>query len=259
MNGNYGWFLPVQASDFAPAIDRGIHIIHWAMGVIFVLWSVFFVYLLVRYRARDGHKPDRSHLPLSVSLAPDIAVLAFEVLLVVVYAVPNWNRMKRVPPPAEGSLQVEVRAEQFNWSVRYPGLDGKFGKTQPGAVDFTNPFGIDEADPAGADDVVAVNELRFPVNERVLVRLTSKDVIHSFFIPEFRVKQDAVPGLAVPVWFTPTLEGDFELACAQLCGVGHAIMRADVKVTDRAAFDQWLAAKKSATLAAAPKAAVEQW
>lgn len=257
--GNYSWLLPVQASDFAPAIDRGLWIIHAAMAVIFVLWSIFFVYLLVRYRQRDGIKAERDHLPIAVSLAPDIAVLAFEVLLVVIYAVPSWRKMKVDVPPAEGSYLVEVAAEQFNWSVRYPGLDGKFGAAKSALVDFTNPFGIDPEDAAGKDDVVTVNELRFPLNERVLVRLTSKDVIHSFFIPEFRVKQDAVPGLAIPVWFTPTLAGDFEITCAQLCGVGHAIMRADVKVQSRAELDVWLKGKKEATLAAAPKAAVETW
>lgn len=257
--GNYSWLLPIQASDFAPAIDQGLWIIHIAMGLIFVVWSIFFVYLLVRYRQRDGHKAERDHLPLAVSLAPDIAVLLFEVLLVVIYAVPSWRKMKVEVPPAEGSFQVEVAAEQFNWNIRYPGPDGKFGAGKPEFVDFTNPFGIDPSDAAGKDDVVGVNELRFPLNERVLIRLTSKDVIHSFFIPEFRVKQDAVPGLAMPVWFTPTRAGDYEITCAQLCGVGHAIMRADVKVQTRAELDEWLKSKKTATLAAAPKAAVEQW
>lgn len=259
MSGNYTWLLPVQASDYAPAIDRGLWIIHAAMGLIFVLWGIFFVYLLVRYRERPGHKAQRDHLPLAASLAPDMAVLLFEILLVVVYAVPAWRDMKVKVPPAEGSYQVEVVAEQFNWSIRYPGADGKFGAAKASFVDFTNPFGIDPADAAGQDDVVAVNELRFPLDERVLVRLTSKDVIHSFFIPEFRVKQDAVPGLAIPVWFTPTRAGDYELACAQLCGVGHAIMRADVKVQPRAELEDWLKAKKTTALAAAPKPAVEQW
>lgn len=259
MIGNYGWLLPIQASDFAADVDRGIIIIHWAMGLIFAAWSVFFVYLLVRYRQRDGHKADRSHLSVSVSMAPDIAVLVFEILLVAVYAVPSWSRMKITVPPAEGSLQVEIMAEQFNWNIRYPGADGKFGRSEASRVDFTNPFGIDAADAAGTDDVVAVNDLRFPVDERVLARLTSKDVIHSFFIPEFRVKQDAVPGLAVPVWFTPTRIGGYEITCAQLCGVGHAIMRADVKVTSRADFDAWLSAKKTQSVAAVAKPAVEQW
>ncbi|MBI3299794.1 MAG: cytochrome c oxidase subunit II [Elusimicrobia bacterium] len=257
---NYGWFLPVQASDFAADIDRGLIIIHWAMALIFVLWGIFFVYLLVRYRHRDGHKVERSHMSLAVSMTPDVAVLGFEILLIAVYAVPSWSRMKITVPPAEGAVQVELMAEQFNWSARYPGKDGKFGRTAPDQVDFTNPFGIVAEDPAGADDVVAVNEMRFPVDETVLVKLTSKDVIHSFFIPEFRVKQDAVPGMALPVWFKPNRVGEYELTCAQLCGVGHAIMRADVKVEDRASFDAWLASKKAAEHAdAATPAAVEQW
>ena len=260
MSGNYGWGLPIQASSFAAEIDRGLWIIHIAMALIFVLWGVFFIYLLVRYRQRDGHKAERDHLPLAVSLAPDMAVLAFEILLVVIYAVPSWRKMKIDVPPAEGSYGVEVVAEQFNWSIRYPGVDGKFGATKRELIDFTNPLGIDPEDAAGKDDVVSVNDLRFPLDERVLVRLTSKDVIHSFFIPEFRVKQDAMPGLAMPVWFTPTRAGDYEITCAQLCGVGHAIMRADVKVMPRAELDEWLKSKKTATLAAtAAKPAVEVW
>ena len=259
MNGNYGWGLPVQASDFAAPIDSGIWIIHWAMAVIFVLWSIFFVYLLVRYRQRDGHKAEREHMGLAASMAPDIIVLAFEILLVIVYAVPSWSRMKQQVPDEKGATAIEVVAEQFNWNIRYPGADGKFGRTAPEFMDFTNPLGIDPADKAGSDDVVSVNDLRLPLNERVLIRLMSKDVIHSFFIPEFRVKQDAVPGLRVPVWFTPTRAGDYEITCAQLCGVGHAIMRADVKVLDRAGFDAWLAGKKAVAQAEAPKAAVETW
>jgi len=152
---------------------------------------------------------------------------------------------------------ADVVAEQFNWSIRYPGPDKKFGRTDPKLVDFTNPFGIDAADEAGKDDVFSVNDLRFPVDRKVRVRLTSKDVIHSFFIPSFRVKQDAVPGMAIPVWFQPTLVGDYEITCAQLCGVGHAAMRADVKVLPQEDFDSWLAGLAPKKEAAAQ--VLEEW
>lgn len=257
MTGNYGWLLPVQASTFAADIDRGIWILHIAMIFIFVAWSIIFAYLLIRYRARTGGKVDRSEISLKASIAPDIAVLTFEILLVIFYAVPNWSRIKmNFPKPAE-ALNIEIVAEQFSWNIRYPGPDGTFGRTSISLVDFANPLGIDPADPAGADDIVTVNEMRLPNNKPVLAKLSSKDVIHSFFIPAFRIKQDATPGLAVPIWFTPTREGHYEITCAQLCGVGHAMMRADVFVQRPEEFDKWLAAQKSAVVAKAEKS--EEW
>lgn len=258
MNGNYGVGLPIQAADAAVQVDRGIIIIHWAMAAIFVLWSIFFVYLLVKYRRRAGVPAHREHMGLFWSLLPDGIVLAFELLLVFVYAIPGWSRLKMTPPPAEQSNLVEVVAEQFNWNVRYPGPDGKFGRTEAKLIDFTNPLGIDPADPTGKDDYVSVNHLHLPTGKPTLIRLSSKDVIHSFFIPEFRVKQDAVPGMRVPVWFTPTQEGRFEITCAQLCGVGHAIMRGEVTVHSPEAFGEWLA-KASAPPLEAKATAVEQW
>lgn len=237
----YGWLLPVQASSYAAKIDMGLWIIHAAMILIFVLWSVFFAYLLFAYRKRDGHKAERVHISHKASLAPDAAILAFELILVAVYAIPTWGDIKMRSPDEKDATVVEIVAEQFNWNVRYPGPDGKFGKTAAKYVDFSNPLGIDPEDPDGKDDIVTVNDMHFPVGKPVLARLSSKDVIHSFFIPSFRIKQDATPGLVIPVWFEPTLEGDYEVTCAQLCGVGHAIMRADVKVESQPAFDAWLA------------------
>jgi cytochrome c oxidase subunit 2 len=238
---NYSWLLPVQASSFAAKIDFGLWVIHAAMILIFVLWAIFFGYLLIAYREREGHKAERVHIPHWKSLAPDAAVLFFELVLVALYAIPTWSSVKMSVPDEKDSTVVEIVGEQFNWNVRYPGVDGKFGKTRPDLVDFANPLGIDPSDPAGADDIVTVNDMHFPVGKPVLARLSSKDVIHSFFIPSFRIKQDATPGLVIPMWFEPTLEGDYEVTCAQLCGVGHAIMRADVKVESQADFDKWLA------------------
>lgn len=259
MSGNYGLFLPVQASSFAAEIDRGIWILQAAMIFIFAAWGVFFAYLLIRYRAREGRAADRSEVSLKASIAPDIAVLTFEVLLVVFYAVPTWSKIKMGVPEDPGAVKIEIVAEQFNWNIRYPGPDGVFGRKDAALVDFANPLGLDPADQAGLDDVVLVNELRLPVGKTIVARLTSKDVIHSFFIPAFRIKQDAAPGMIVPVWFQPTLTGHFEITCAQLCGVGHAMMRADVVVQEPGDFTAWLAAQKPAVLAKVKPAASEEW
>ena len=141
-------------------------------------------------------------------------------------------------PSASEALVVQVTGEQFAWNIHYPGPDGKFGRTDLKLLDLqSNPLGLDRDDPAAKDDVTTLNQMHLPANKPVIVRLRSKDVIHSFGVPEFRVKQDAIPGLTIPIWFIPNVttaemraktgnaEFQYEIACAQLCGLGHARMR----------------------------------
>ena len=241
---NYGWGLPIAASTFAKEIDSGIYLIHGVMFAIFILWSIFFVYLLIRYRKRQGVSAEHKEEGTLQSMIPDFIVLAIEIVLIVFYAIPNWSRIKITPPPAEKSNVIDIVAEQFAWNVHYPGADGKFGRTDPALVNAQNPIGLDPNDPVGKDDVVAINELHIPLGKPTVVYLTSKDVIHSFFIPEFRIKQDAMPGMRVPVWFEPTLTGKFELVCAQLCGLAHSMMRGDVYVHAPEEFEKWLSEQK---------------
>ena len=138
-------------------------------------------------------------------------------------------------PPESEALVVQVTGEQFAWNVHYAGPDGVFGRTDIKLLDLqSNPLGLDRSDPAAKDDVTTLNQLYLPVNKPIIVRLRSKDVIHSFGVPEFRVKQDAIPGLTIPIWFVPTVttaemrtrtgnaEFQYQIACAQLCGLGHA-------------------------------------
>ncbi len=245
-SGNYGWGLPVQASTFAPTIDLGIYIIHCAMFVIFILWSSFFTYLLIRYRKREGVKAEHRHGGVLKSLLPDAIILAFEVGLVVLYAIPTWSKIKMTSPAPEDSQVVEVTGEQFSWSIHYPGPDGKFGRRDPKLINFTNVLGLDPTDLTAKDDIVTVNEMHIPLGKPTAIALTSKDVIHSFFVPEFRIKQDAVPGMKISVWFEPTKEGKFEIACAQLCGFGHSLMHADLYVHSSEQYEQWLSAQAPA-------------
>jgi len=237
---NYGWGLPVQASTFAPNIDFGIWVIHVAMFAIFILWSIFFVYLLIRYRRKPGVAADHGEGHPLKSLIPDFFVLAFEIALIAFYAIPGWSRIKMTTPPAQEANVVEMVAEQFAWDFQYPGADGKFGRRDAKFMDSANPLGLDPQDSAGRDDVVSINELHVPLGKPTVIYMTSKDVIHSFFIPEFRVKQDAVPGMRIPVWFEPTKAGTYELACAQLCGVDHSMMRGDVVVQTPKEYEAWL-------------------
>jgi cytochrome c oxidase subunit 2 len=137
---------------------------------------------------------------------------------------------------------VHVVAEQFAWNVHYPGPDGVFGAREIALVDpVTNPLGLKTDDPAARDDIVTMNELHLPVDRPAIVHLTSKDVIHSFALPVMRVKQDVIPGLSIPVWFVPTQTGEYEIACAQLCGIGHYRMRGYLTIHTAEEYAAWLA------------------
>ena len=256
MKGNYGWGLPVAASTYAKDIDFGIRLIHFAMFAIFILWGIFFTYLLIKYRRRDGvpARRDEKHGTFK-SLIPDLLVMIGEIVLIVFYAIPVWSRIKIEFPEAAKANQVDIIAEQFAWNAHYPGPDGKFGRRSIDLIHFSNPIGLDREDPAAADDIVTANELHMPLGKPTLIRLSSKDVIHSFFVPEFRVKQDALPGMVIPVWVEPTITGQFEISCAQLCGFAHSLMRGDVFVQTPEEFEAWA---KAQTAAPAPKAA-ESW
>jgi cytochrome c oxidase subunit 2 len=174
-------------------------------------------------------------------------------VLLFAFSIPLWAaRVDHVPPETE-ALVVHLTAEQFAWNVRYPGPDGKFGKTDIKLIDTQiNPLGIDREDAAAKDDVTTLNQLYLPANRPVIIKLRSKDVIHSFGVPEFRVKQDAIPGLTIPVWFIPNVTTEemrarkgnpnfqYEIACAQLCGLGHYRMRGFVTVLAPEAFQKWM-------------------
>lgn len=257
MSSKFNWGLPAAASSYAGQIDLGIGIIHWAMLLIFILWGVFFTYLLIRYRRREGVAAQRESEHGLWGLAPDVVVMLFEIGLIAFYAVPVWSRIKMTFPREESAVRVDVIAEQFAWNVHYPGADGKFGRRDVEFVTFGNPIGLDREDPAAADDVVVANELRLPLGKPALINLSSKDVVHSFFVPEFRIKQDAVPGMVIPVWIEPTLAGTYDLSCAQLCGFAHSLMRGDAIVESPEKFEQWLKGRASPAQAATPHHAKE--
>lgn len=240
MTMGFNWGLPEQASAEALVIDQGISIIHWAMVIMFILWGGYFAYCLIAYRQRPGQRaiyPEPSH---TTTMVPEILVIIFEVILLAAYALPKWTEMKFTPPKESESTVVRIVAEQFAWNVHYPGDDGKFGKTDPARINMNNPVGLDREDPAAADDIILANEMYVPLGRKVLMYLSSKDVIHDFFVPEFRVKQDIVPGLRIPLWFEPTKLGQYEFVCAQLCGIAHYAMRGDFYVMQPDAYAAWL-------------------
>jgi len=233
--------MPVQASAHAAEIDHMTVLVHWLMLLLFVGWGAFFAFVLVRFR--KGANPVASYTGAKGKLSKglEIGIAIIEVVLLVFYAIPAWATRVRDFPADSEAVVVRVTGEQFAWNVHYPGNDGRFGRRDIKLVGADNPIGLDRTDPDAKDDITTTNQLNFPVDRPVLVHLSSKDVIHSFGLVEMRVKQDAIPGMDIPVWFVPNRIGDYELACSQLCGLGHYRMRGFVSVKTDADFKTWLA------------------
>jgi cytochrome c oxidase subunit 2 len=233
--------LPVQASTHAAEIDNMISIVHWLMLVLFVGWGIYFAYVLVRFR--KGANPKASYIGAKgkISKSLEVGIVIAEIVLLLFYAIPAWAKRVSQFPAENEAVVVHVVAAQFAWNIHYPGLDGKFGRTRPELVSTDNPLGLDKTDPDGKDDITEINTFHLPVDRPVLIHLSSQDVIHSFAIYEMRVKQDAVPGLSIPVWFIPNRIGEYEIACSQLCGLGHFRMRGAVTIQSDADYQKWMA------------------
>ncbi len=213
----------------------------------------FFLYAIVRFRKSRNPVADYRGVTSHRSTYFEVAVAVIEAVLLIGFAIPLWASRVEALPPENEALVVQVTGEQFAWNVHYPGADRVFGRTDIKLLDLqSNPLGLDRSDPAAKDDITTVNQLYLPVGRPIIVRLRSKDVIHSFGVPEFRVKQDAIPGLTIPIWFIPTIttadmrtqlgnpEFQYEIACAQLCGLGHARMRGFVTVQSAEEFQKWM-------------------
>jgi cytochrome c oxidase subunit 2 len=231
--------MPVQASQHAADIDQMTILVHWLMLVLFIGWGAFFIFVLFRFR--KGANPRASYTGAKGKLAKstEVGVAIIEIVLLVGYAIPAWaTRVKAFPSESE-ALVVRIVGEQFAWNIHYPGPDGRFGRTDISKVTADNPLGLDRTDPAAKDDVTTINQLYLQINRPVLVYLSSKDVIHSFGLIEMRVKQDAIPGMTMPVWFVPNRLGEYEISCSQLCGLGHFRMRGFITVQNEADFRKW--------------------
>jgi cytochrome c oxidase subunit II len=232
--------LPVAAAAHAGDVDQIMVLVHWLMLVLFIGWSLFFVYVLVRFR-RGAHKAATYHgLRGRWSTWVEGGVLVAEIVLLAFFSIPVWSSRVDALPAESGSTVVRVVAQQFAWNAHYPGPDGRFGRTDIRLVDPDNPLGLDRDDAAAKDDITTINQLNLPVGKPVIVYLSSKDVIHSFGLNEMRVKQDATPGIVQPVWFTPTRVGQWDIACSQLCGLGHFRMKGVYKIQSQADYEAWL-------------------
>ena len=232
--------LPVQASTHAAELDQMTALVHWLMLVLFVGWGAFFLFVLVRFRRGANPTANYAGAKGKFAKSTEVLVAIIEIVLLVGYAIPAWATRVRQLPSENDAVIVRVVAEQFAWNVQYPGRDGKFGRAEAKRVSAENPLGLDRTDPNGKDDIATINQLNLPVDRPVLVHLSSKDAIHSFGLNEMRIKQDAIPGMEIPVWFIPNRQGDYEISCSQLCGLGHYRMRGFVKVQSQTDFEAWM-------------------
>jgi cytochrome c oxidase subunit 2 len=209
-------YFPHDISTFGPQIDWLFELIFWIVMVVWIAVMIAMVIFMIRYRTRPGRKAEyiegntRLEIVWTTATAVILVILAF-------MSRSTWADIKENGPP--GQVFYQVNAKQFNWEITYPGPDGKFGTKEAFMVE---------------------NEMHVPVNKVVRVDLTSKDVIHSFFVPNLRLKQDAVPGRLIHVWFEATETGQYEIPCAELCGFGHSGMKGNLTVESQADFDKWL-------------------
>jgi cytochrome c oxidase subunit 2 len=241
------WWLPTGASSAAAGIDHHFATTYLLMGIVFVAAQVALGFLVWKYRAGGSAKPAQyvhgnNRLEVIWTVLTLVLFVGLNLMSSSIWA------SERFDPAEPGAVRVEVTGMQFAWYFRYPGPDGKFGATKPELIDPSTggegAVGLDTTDPASKDDIVT-GTMYVPVNRQVEVILKAQDVIHSFFVPSMRFKQDAVPGLAIHMHFTPITIGDYEIACAELCGLGHYKMHGMLKVVSQEEYDQWLKAREA--------------
>ena len=231
------WYFTPLASNWS-TIDDTIAVTFWVTGIVFVVVNLFMAIAVIRYRyranARALYEPENKKLEwwlLAITTVGVAAMLAPGLFV--------WANFVEVPKDA---TVVEAVGQQWHWSYRLPGKDGKLGTVDNKLVSDTNPFGMVPDDVNGKDDVLIANpELHLPIGKPIKMLLRSKDVLHNFSIAQIRVKMDLVPGLVTYVWFTPTRTGDFDLLCEELCGIAHFAMRGRVVVDEEPAYQAWLA------------------
>jgi cytochrome c oxidase subunit 2 len=245
------WWLTPIASNWQQ-MDDALLLTFVITGVAFVVINLFIAYALVTFRHQEGVRAAAEHgsskLEWSLVIATSIGIIAMLAPGLSVYA-------KLITPPAD-AMVFEVLGQQWQWHYRLPGKDGKLGSTDVRFIGNVNRFGLNPNDPSGQDDLlVEGQEIHVPVHRPVRVMLRAQDVLHDFYVPQFRTRMNMVPGMVTSFWFTPNAAGRYEVMCAQLCGIGHFNMRSYVVVDEPADYARWLAAQPTfaATLAAPPE------
>ena len=234
------WWTPV-ASNWGN-IDDTIILSFWVTGAVFVAVCLFMAYCVWAYRYRPDrkaeYKPEDKKLEFRLTWLTALGVAALLAPGLVV-----WNKFITVP---ENAMKIEVVAYQWGWNYRLPGADGVLGKTSVGLISDENPYGLDISDPNSKDDIIVMDsDLHLEINQPVKVELRSLDVLHNFYVPQFRAKMDMLPGIITYYWFTPEKKGDYEVLCAEYCGTGHYAMRGRVLVDEEKDYSNWLAKQVS--------------
>ncbi len=241
------YWAPPNVTKSGEKIDTILNFIFWLTLAVFIATQIVYIYYLIRYRRKPGVKAQYSHGNNFLEIIwTTIPVAIF--LGLAIYSNRVWFEIHSNPPA--DAIQINVSSYQFGWDFRYPGADGKLGEVDVKEISLENKFGVKKDDPAGKDDFTAT-ELVIPYGRAVQIILNSRDVIHSFYVPAFRLYQDAVPGRTISwVWFEVTRPINLELACSQLCGTGHYNMKAPIRVVSQEEYDKWYADKVKAAAAA---------
>ena len=246
--------VPELASDRG-YLDSLYYVILGITGAAYILYQLALGYVIYRYRG-DRPGAESSYWNESHKLELTWTIGTAAILIPIVFTgLIYWDRVRG--PAPEDAVTVMAVGAQFQWDFHYPGADGEFGRFDPTLYAIDNQIGLDETDPAAADDWVLTNQLVIPVDRPARILMRSKDVQHAIFLPNFRVKQDLVPGMTTEVWFTPVKTGSYEVACAELCGLGHYRMRAFLEVMEEADYQQWLNDNAPAAVADAAEPAAD--
>ncbi len=230
------WWWTDIASNWG-AMDDTINLTFWIGGGVFILVCLFMVYCTFKFSYKEGrkveYKPEDNKLEKILTVATTLGVAALLAPGLIV-----WNEFINTP---KNALNIEVMAWQWGWQYRLPGEDGKLGTAQVVKISDENPFGINLDDPNGKDDIlIQSDELHLKTNRPVQILLRSVDVLHNFYVPQFRAKMDAIPGIISYYWFEPNKLGEYEVLCAEYCGLGHYGMRAKVVVENEQNYENWL-------------------
>ena len=231
------WWWTEVASNWG-GMDDTILLTFWITGVVFVAICFFMAYCVWKFRyqknRRSDYNPENKKLEFHLTWLTAVGVAALLAPGLIV-----WNDYVTVP---KNAIKIEVLAYQWDWKYRLPGEDGILGKTDINLVNDENPFGLIQGDKNGMDDLlVDDNELHLQINKPVKFELRSLDVLHNFYVPQFRGKMDIVPGMITYYWIEATRTGDFEILCAEYCGTGHYAMRGRVFVDEKNDYDNWMA------------------
>ena len=241
------WQTPIASNWHY--IDNTIDLTFWITGIVFFAIVLFTAYCVFRFRHKEGsqalYEPENNKLELWLTVVTAVGVAAL--LAPGLYV---WGQFVSVPREA---TEIEVVGRQWLWNFRLPGNDGRLGTSEARFVTDDNPLGVSPYDPKGADDIIIDDsEIHLPIGKPVKVVLRSIDVVHDFYVPEFRAKMDMVPGMVTYFWFTPTRTGTFEILCAGLCGVGHPNMRGKVVIDTEGDYQAWLQQQKTFAELSAP-------